>query len=94
MSVRLNEEDMLRITEQLNGESVPTFNEVNENVKKDIKESAKLKRKSAKEKKKADNGKEKKVKKKLPTKKTVKKEHKGKPRKKKIGGLKIKEVGG
>ena len=83
MSVRLNEEDMLSIAEQLNGESVPTFKEVNDNVKTDMKENAKLKRKIGKEKEKADNAKQCKVKKKLPSKKTVKKEQKPKPRKKK-----------
>ena len=91
MSVRLNEEDMLSIAEQLNGESVPTFKEVNDNVKTDMKENAKLKRKIGKEKEKADNAKQCKVKKKLPSKKTVKKEQKPKPRKKKIDGLKKKE---
>ena len=90
--MRLNEEDMLSIAEQLNGESVPTFKEVNDNVKTDMKENAKLKRKIGKEKEKADNAKQCKVKKKLPSKKTVKKEQKPKPRKKKkIDGLKKKE---
>ena len=53
--MRLSEDDLRCITGQLSGESIPTFKEVNENVKKDVKQLEKVKKQESKAKKKKEN---------------------------------------